>query len=165
MSWYIEWLNWFDLARLSECSHPDLDTGNGFPDPIYLCFDVSHDTFIKKNILQKWIPWSNLCLSEFFTFKMIWNNQHGSCWPPARRSECSKLIWNFKHEFLKPNLCIYVCFDISHDKIDLKWPTCMWLVTHATVRVLESQVWHWKRISWPYLHMFRYNRCQICKNM
>ena len=35
----------------------------------------------------------------------------------ARRSECLKLILNLKNDFLGP---IYVCFDISHDEIDLK---------------------------------------------
>ena len=38
-------------------------------------------------------------------------------WSLARQPECSKLILHLKNEFLGP---IYVCFDISHDKIDLK---------------------------------------------
>ena len=43
----------WSLARRSECSNPDFDTGNGFPDPISLYFDISHDTFVKKYICSQ----------------------------------------------------------------------------------------------------------------
>ena len=41
----------------------------------------------------------------------------GSSWSLARRSVCSILILRLKNEFLGH---IYVSFETSHDKIDLK---------------------------------------------
>ena len=55
-----------------------------------------------------------------YMIKLISNYQHSISWSLARRLESSKLILHLKNEFVGP---IYVYFDISHDKIDLKCPT------------------------------------------
>ena len=66
----------------------------------------------KKNFLVAFMS-----VLIYHMVKLIGNDQHGISCSLARRPECSKLILHLKNEFLGR---IYVCFDISHDKNDLK---------------------------------------------